>query len=249
MKTSDRKFSGNLQGTMRINKFMAENGVASRRASDKLIEEGAVEINGRIAKLGDNVEPDDVVRVNGNIVGRKTKNEYFLMNKPKGYLCTVSDDRGRKTVMDLLPPNTGRVFPVGRLDYDTEGLLLLTSDGDLAYRLTNPANEIPKTYVAKVEGIVTEQMLNRIRPGIEIEEGVMTKKCKMKILETNKKYTRIQIVLTEGKNREIRKMFEAIGKTVAFLKRTKIGEITLRGMDRGQVRKLTPEEIGYLLQL
>ena len=119
---------------MRINKFMAENGVASRRASDRLIEEGAVEINGRLAKLGDNVEPEDVVRVNGNIVGRRTKTEYFAMNKPKGYLCTVSDDRGRKTVMDLLPPGTGRVFPVGRLDYDTEGLLLLTNDGDLAYR-------------------------------------------------------------------------------------------------------------------
>ncbi len=234
---------------MRINKFMAENGVASRRASDKLIEEGAVEINGRPAKLGDNVEPDDVVRVNGNIVGRRTKNEYFIMNKPKGYLCTVSDDRGRKTVMDLLPAGTGRVFPVGRLDYDTEGLLLLTNDGDLAYRLTNPANEIPKTYVAKIEGTVTEQMLNRIRPGIEISAGVVTKKCKMKILETNKKYTRVQIVLTEGKNREIRKMFEAIGKNVAFLKRTKIGELTLRGMDRGQVRKLTPEEVGYLAQL
>ena len=117
---------------MRINKFMAENGVASRRASDRLIEEGAVEINGRLAKLGDNVEPEDVVRVNGNIVGRRTKTEYFAMNKPKGYLCTVSDDRGRKTVMDLLPPGTGRVFPVGRLDYDTGGLLLLTNDGDLA---------------------------------------------------------------------------------------------------------------------
>ncbi len=234
---------------MRINKFMAENGVASRRASDRLIEEGAVEINGRLAKLGDNVEPEDVVRVNGNIVGRRTKTEYFAMNKPKGYLCTVSDDRGRKTVMDLLPPGTGRVFPVGRLDYDTEGLLLLTNDGDLAYRLTNPANEIPKTYVAKVEGVVTEPMLNRIRPGIEIEQGVVTKKCKMKILETNKKYTRVQIVLTEGKNREIRKMFEAIGKNVAFLKRTKIGELTLRGLDRGAVRKLSPEEIAYLTQL
>ncbi|MBR7100072.1 MAG: rRNA pseudouridine synthase [Clostridia bacterium] len=234
---------------MRINKFLAENGVASRRAADKMIEDGDVEINGRIARLGDNVEPDDVVRANGKIVGHNTKIEYYIMHKPKGCVCTVSDEHGRKTVMDLLPPNAGRVFPVGRLDYDTEGLLILTNDGDLAYKLTKPANEIPKTYVAKVEGAVTEQMLNRIRPGIEIEKGVMTKKCKMKILETDKKYTRVQIVLTEGKNREIRKMFEAIGKHVAFLKRIKIGELTLRGMDRGTVRKLTQEEVFYLSNL
>lgn len=234
---------------MRINKFLAENGVASRRAADKMIEDGEVEINGRIARLGDNVEPDDVVRANGKIVGHNTKIEYYIMHKPKGCVCTVSDEHGRKTVMDLLPPNAGRVFPVGRLDYDTEGLLILTNDGDLAYKLTKPANEIPKTYVAKVEGAVTEQMLNRIRPGIEIEKGVMTKKCKMKILETDKKYTRVQIVLTEGKNREIRKMFEAIGKHVAFLKRIKIGELTLRGMDRGTVRKLTQEEVFYLSNL
>ena len=234
---------------MRINKFLAENGVASRRAADKMIEDGDVEINGRIARLGDNVEADDVVRANGKIVGHNTKIEYYIMHKPKGCVCTVSDEHGRKTVMDLLPPNAGRVFPVGRLDYDTEGLLILTNDGDLAYKLTKPANEIPKTYVAKVEGAVTEQMLNRIRPGIEIEKGVMTKKCKMKILETDKKYTRVQIVLTEGKNREIRKMFEAIGKHVAFLKRIKIGELTLRGMDRGTVRKLTQEEVFYLSNL
>ncbi len=228
---------------------MAENGVASRRASDRLIEEGSVEINGRIATLGDNVEPDDVVRVNGKIISHQTKQEYYIMHKPKGYVCTVSDEKGRKTVMDLLPAGAGRVFPVGRLDYDTEGLLILTNDGDLAYKLTNPANEIPKTYVAKIEGAVTEQMLNRIRPGIEIEKGVVTKKCKLKIMETDKKYTRVQIILTEGKNREIRKMFEAIGKNVAFLKRTKIGELTLRGMDRGAVRKLTQEEVFYLTNL
>lgn len=234
---------------MRINKFMAENGIASRRASDKLIEDGAVEINGRVARLGDDVLPEDVVRVNGNIVGHNKKSEYYIMNKPKGYLCTVSDDRGRKTVMDLLPPTAGRVFPVGRLDYDTEGLLILTNDGELAYKLTNPANEVPKTYVARIEGGVTEQILNRIRPGIEIEKGVVTKKCKIKILETRKEYTRVQIILTEGKNREIRKMFEAVGKKVIFLKRTKVGEINIQGMNRGEVRKLSQEEVFYLSNL
>lgn len=233
---------------MRINRFLAENGVASRRASDKLIEEGVVKINGKTARLGDTVEETDEVTVSGVPVGRSRK-EYYIMNKPKGYICTVSDDRGRKTVMDLLPEDAGRVFPVGRLDYDTEGLLILTNDGDLSYRLTRPENGIPKTYIARVEGQVTEQILNRIRPGIEIEKGVMTKKCKMKIVGTHKEYTRIEITITEGKNREIRKMFEAVGKNVSFLKRTNIGLIGLCGLDRGEVRKLTEEEILYLQNL
>jgi len=233
---------------MRINKFLSENGVASRRAADKMIEEGRVEINGRTASIGENVEYTDVVKVDGNTVGHDTKLVYYVMNKPKGYVCTVKDDKGRKTVMDLLPQGAGKVVPVGRLDYDTEGLLLLTNDGALTYRLTNPKSEIPKTYVAKIEGGVTEAQLNRLRPGIEID-GRMTKKCKIKIVETNKTYTKIHITITEGKNREIRKMFEAIGKNVEFLKRIKIGEFELHGLDRGQVRKLTEEEIFYLSNL
>lgn len=233
---------------MRINKFLSENGVASRRAADKMIEDGRVEINGRTATLGENVEYTDVVKVDGNTVGHDTKLVYYVMNKPKGYVCTVKDDKGRKTVMDLLPAGAGKVVPVGRLDYDTEGLLILTNDGALTYRLTNPKSEIPKTYAAKIEGGVTEAQLNRIRPGIEID-GRMTKKCKIKIVETNKDYTKIHITLTEGRNREIRKMFEAIGKNVEFLKRIKIGEFELHGLDRGQVRKLTQEEIFYLSNL
>lgn len=233
---------------MRINKFLSENGVASRRAADKMIEEGRVEINGRTATLGADVEYTDVVKVDGNTVGHDTKLVYYVMNKPKGYVCTVKDDKGRKTVMDLLPANAGKVVPVGRLDYDTEGLLILTNDGALTYRLTNPKSEIPKTYLAKIEGGVTEAQLNRIRPGIEID-GRMTKKCKIKIVETNKNYTKIHITITEGRNREIRKMFEAIGKNVEFLKRIKIGEFELHGLDRGEVRKLTEEEIFYLSNL
>lgn len=235
---------------MRINKYLAKKGVASRRAADKMIEDGLVKINGVVAVLGADVAEGDNVTLNDQpLTANAEQPAYFLLNKPKGYLCTVSDDRGRKTVMSLLPENAGRVFPVGRLDYETEGLLLLTNDGALAYKLTNPANEIPKTYLARIEGTVTESMLNRLRPGIEIEKGVMTKKCKMKIVETNKAYTKIQIVLTEGKNREIRKMFEAIGKNVSFLKRTAIGNLKLHGMDRGEVRTLTEEEVFYLKNL
>ena len=234
---------------MRINKFLAEQGIASRRGSDQIIAEGRVTINGKPAKAGDDVAADDVVMVDGKILSHKVKYEYYLLNKPKGYVCTVSDDKGRKTVMDLLPAGAGRVFPVGRLDYDTEGMLLLTNDGDLAYRLTAPQSEIPKTYLVRIEGTITDQLLNRLRAGVEIERGVLTKKCKITVTETGKTFTKLRVVLTEGKNREIRKMFEVVGKNVDFLKRLKIGELTLTGLDRGAVRRLTPEEVYYLQNL
>lgn len=234
---------------MRINKFLAEKGVASRRNSDVIIQEGRVTINGKTAKLGDEVTPTDSVAVDGKVLSNQVKFEYYLLNKPKGYVCTVSDEKDRKTVIDLLPAGAGRVFPVGRLDYDTEGLLILTNDGDLAYRLTAPANEIPKTYLVRVEGSVSDVQLNRLRAGVEIERGVVTKKCKVQVIETNKSYTKLHVVLTEGKNREIRKMFETVGKNVDFLKRTKIGELTISGLDRGEVRKLSREEVFYLKNL
>ena len=234
---------------MRINKFLAEQGISSRRGSDQIIAEGRVTINGKPAKAGDDVAADDVVMVDGKILSHKVKYEYYLLNKPKGYVCTVSDDKGRKTVMDLLPAGAGRVFPVGRLDYDTEGMLILTNDGDLAYRLTAPKNEIPKTYLVRIEGTITDQQLNRLRAGVEIERGVVTKKCKITVTGTSKTYTKLRVVLTEGKNREIRKMFEVVGKNVDFLKRLKIGELTLTGLDRGAVRRLTPEEVYYLQNL
>ena len=234
---------------MRINKFLAEQGIASRRGSAQIIAEGRVTVNGKPAKAGDDVAADDVVMVDGKILSHKVKYEYYLLNKPKGYVCTVSDDKGRKTVMDLLPAGAGRVFPVGRLDYDTEGMLLLTNDGDLAYRLTAPQSEIPKTYLVRIEGTITDQQLNRLRAGVEIERGVLTKKCKITVTETGKTFTKLRVVLTEGKNREIRKMFEVVGKNVDFLKRLKIGELTLTGLDRGAVRRLTPEEVYYLQNL
>ena len=234
---------------MRINKFLAEQGVASRRASDEIIAAGRVTINGNVAKAGDDVTGEDVVMLDGKTLSHKVKYEYYLLNKPKGYLCTVSDDKGRKTVMDLLPAGAGRVFPVGRLDYDTEGMLLPTNDGDLAYRLTAPQSEIAKTYLVRVEGTMTDIQLNRLRAGVEIDRGVVTKKCKITVTETNKKFTKLRVVLTEGKNREIRKMFEAVGKQVVFLKRLKIGELALTGLDRGAVRKLSQEEIYYLKNL
>ncbi len=237
---------------MRINKFLAEQGIASRRGADEIVAEGRITVNGKPATPGMDIGENDTVMLDGKILSHKVKYEYYILNKPKGCVCTVSDEkteRPRKTVMDLLPPGAGKVFPVGRLDYNTEGLLILTNDGELAFRLTAPRNEIPKTYVVRVEGPITPVQLNRVRAGVEIEKGVVTKKCKVNVIETDKAYTKMTVVLTEGKNREIRKMFEAVGKHVDFLKRTKLGDLTLTGLDRGACRKLTPEEVFYLKNL
>ena len=233
---------------MRINKFLAESGVASRRASDQLITDGVVKINGKIAKLGDEVNAGDSVSVNGKLVNTVKKYDYYIMNKPKGYVCTVKDDKGRKTVMDLLPKNAKRLFPVGRLDYDSEGLLILTNDGDLTFRLTHPKNEVPKTYLVKTEKPVSDEDLVKLRSGVYID-GVKTQKCNIRLIETLKTGSKLHITLTEGRNRQVRKMFESIGNFVDFLKRIKIGDLTLTGLDRGQVRQLTYSEIEYLKNL
>ena len=231
---------------MRINKFLADQGIASRRHADEMIEKGRVTVNGKLATLGMTITEKDKIAVDGELLTVTEKKElYYLMNKPKGVVCTVSDDRGRKTVMDLLPEGAGRVFPVGRLDYDTEGLLILTNDGEVSYRLTHPRNEVPKTYMAKIEGTMTEKDLNPIRSGVELD-GVMTKKCKAHIVETHKDYTKVHVTITEGRNRQVRRMFESIGKTVAFLKRVSIGKLKLTGLDRGEVRELTEEEVNYI---
>lgn len=232
---------------MRINKFLAASGVASRRECDEMIKNGKVTVNGKRAVIGIEIGEDDEVKVDGVTVNVK-KNEYYILNKPKGYICSVADDKGRKTVIDLMPEGVGRIYPVGRLDYDSEGLLILTTDGELAQHLTHPSNEVPKTYLVRVEGVLTENDLNPIRSGLEID-GYVTKKCKAHIVETNKSFTKVHVTLKEGKNREIRKMFAAIGKEVSLLKRIKVGELTLRGLDRGAYRKLNRQEVAYLMSL
>lgn len=233
---------------MRINRYLAEAGVASRRACDKLIEEGKVTVNGKRALVGMEVDFSDHVAVEGRAVRPVEKNVYYLMNKPKGYVTTVKDDKGRKTVMDLLPKKAERVYPVGRLDYDTEGLLIITNDGDLANRLTHPTNEIPKTYIAKIEGHVKEDDLAKLRSGVIID-GVKTKRCSVRIVEEDKESTKISVTITEGRNRQVRKMFEAVGHNVVFLKRTKIGDLSISGLNRGEVRTLSQKEVFYLKNL
>ncbi len=234
---------------MRINKFLALSGVASRRASDEMIKDGLVKINGKICSPGDEVDiGSDTVLVNGKIINTVKKFDYYIMNKPKGYVCTVKDDKGRKTVMDLLPPNIKRLFPVGRLDYDTEGLLILTNDGDLTFKLTHPKNEVPKTYLVRTEKPVNDEALAKLRSGVYID-GVKTKKCNVRLLETSKTGSKLHITISEGRNRQIRKMFEAVNNSVDFLKRVKIGDLTLSGLDRGEVRQLSPREVDYLMNL
>ena len=234
---------------MRINKFLAECGVCSRRSADKLIEEGAVKINGAVCSIGSDVdEYNDSVTVNGKKINPVKKYDYYIMNKPKGYVCTVKDDKGRKTVMDLLPENLNRVVPVGRLDYDSEGLLLFTNDGELTFKLTHPKNEIPKTYIVNTERPVSEKDVNLLKNGVVID-GVKTKKCSIRFISEQNGGSRLEITITEGKNRQIRKMLEAIGNNVDFLKRIRIGDLSVSGLDRGKFRKLTAQEIEYLRML
>ena len=234
---------------MRINKYLAESGICSRRAADKLILDGVVKKNGKTCAIGEDVDViADKITVDGKPVGIAKNFEYYIMNKPKGYVCTVKDDKDRKTVMELLPKNITRVFPVGRLDYDSEGLLLFTNDGDLAYKLTHPKNEVPKTYLGKTDKPVTDKALAALRSGVVID-GVKTKKCNVSLIETTEKGSRLNITITEGRNRQIRKMFEAVDNSVDFLKRIKIGDLRLTGLNRGETRKLTKEEINYLLYL
>lgn len=232
----------------RLNKYLALTGAASRRGADKLIEEGRVKVNGKVVKeLGTVInEKKDVVAVDDIIVKAVNDYAYILFYKPKGCITTVSDEKGRKTVYDYLQDlNIPHLIPVGRLDYDTEGMLLMTNDGDLAYKLTHPSFEVPKTYLVKVEGEMPEHKLAQLRKGVTVD-GEKTKRCKVKLLEYKNGESKIQITITEGKNRQIRKMFDAVEKEVKFLKRIAVGELRLGGLARGGYRYLNDDEIYYL---
>lgn len=236
---------------MRINKYIASGGLCSRRTAEEYIKAGKVKINGQVVtNLATDVdENNDTVVVDGKKIVPVSRNIYIMFYKPKGCICTLEDDKGRKTIMDYLEDfEKKRIFPIGRLDYDTEGLLLLTNDGFLSNRLTQPSSEIPKTYIAKIEGTVAESDLARLRNGVVID-GIRLKRCKIKMLETANDYTRLEITIYEGKNREIHKMFETIGKTVVFLKRIKIGNLKLGGLGRGAYRYLSDKEVKYLTNL
>ena len=233
---------------MRINKYIATSGLCSRRKAEEYVLSGQVKLNNKvITSLATNVdEYNDTVTINGKKVVPVSRFIYIMMYKPKGCICSLSDDKGRKTVIDYLEDfKDKRIFPIGRLDYDTEGLLLLTNDGNLSNKLMQPISEIPKTYIAKIEGEILESDLAKLRKGVIID-GIKLNRCKIKVLETENNVTRLEITIFEGKNREIHKMFETVGKEIIFLKRIKIGDIKLGGLSRGAYRYLSDKEMNYL---
>lgn len=224
-------------GRLRLNKYLAECGLASRRGADQLISEGAVQINGKtVFELGVKVEPGvDRITVNGKPVKPPTQKIYVIFNKPENVLTTMEDPEGRPTVADFMEKLPVRVFPVGRLDWDTEGLLLLTNDGEFAQRVMHPREEIPKTYLAKLDGQPTEKHLERLKMGVTIPGGrVKALHVERAKVGESKQYDWIKIVIGEGKNRQVRYMFQKIGFDVKKLKRVAIGQLTLGSLEKGQ---------------
>lgn len=231
---------------MRINKYIAQAGVASRRKADELIANGNVKVNGLILKEpGYDVVSGDVVEVNGRRIEAEEKKVYILLNKPVGYITSVSDDRDRLTVMDLVQDVDARIFPVGRLDYNTSGMLIMTNDGDFAYTLSHPKHEMPKTYRAVVAGVLSNEKCAKLREGVDIG-GFVTSKAKVEIVKGHPRNTVVDITIHEGKNRQVRKMFKAVGNNVQSLERIAIGDVRLGRLAEGHYRKLTREEIEYL---
>lgn len=228
---------------MRINKFLALCGVGSRRKVEEYILSGEVCVNGKIVtQLATDVNiKKDKVTHNGVAVSLPNKYVYYKFNKPKGYICSANDEKGRKTIFDIVKTNE-RLFSVGRLDYNSEGLLILTNDGDFSNKLTHPSNHVNKEYIVTVEGQITEGELAVMRAGV-VENGVRMPKAKVELLGVKNKISRLSVVIDEGQNRQIRRMFEAIGKNVVLLKRIRIGGLKLGGLERGKYRPLTEKEL------
>ncbi|QHS24483.1 rRNA pseudouridine synthase [Virgibacillus sp. MSP4-1] len=231
----------------RLQKAIAKSGYTSRRKAEALITEGKVKVNGKtVTELGTKVKPDDTIEVN-HIPLEKEEPIYLLLYKPRGVISSVKDDRNRKVVTDLLPEIQERIFPIGRLDYDTSGILLLTNDGDFAQQLMHPRYQLDKVYIAKVEGIPAPEDLKPLKSGIN-DKGENLKAIKHRILSVDHKKNRaiLEITLHEGKNRQIRRMMESLGYPVLKLKRERYGFLNLHGMNPGDYRELTPHEIKQL---
>jgi 23S rRNA pseudouridine2605 synthase len=232
---------------IRLQKYLAEAGVASRRMSEKLISQGRVEVNGiKITEPGTKVTMGDIVKVDGKEAKPENKKVYILLNKPSGYVTTSKDQFSRKTVLDLIQGVNERIYPVGRLDYDTSGLLLLTNDGELAQKLTHPSHETEKVYQVKIEGFLNDKEIQSFKTGIAIEDYVASP-AKIRTIEKLKTESVVEITIHEGKNRQVRKMFEAVGHIVLKLKRVSIGALKLEGLEEGTWRYLTEKEVKALV--
>ena len=227
----------------RLQKVIAASGVASRRKAEELIKDGKVKVNGKvITELGTKVDSKDTIEVNNKKKEKELK-EYYLLNKPRGVITSTSDDKGRKTVIDLID-TTARIYPVGRLDYDTTGALLLTNDGDFANILTHPKNSIDKVYLAKLNGIIKGEHINKLKDGV-ILDNVLVKpsRVKLKKVDATKNTSMVEITIHEGKNHEVKRLFESVGFLVDKLTRERIGIFNLEGLKSGEYRKLTTKEV------
>ncbi len=235
---------------VRLQKYLAGCGVASRRKSEDIIRSGRVSVNGEIVReMGVQIdEENDVITLDGSVVKPEKKMVYVMLNKPAGFVTTASDEKGRQTVMDLVADIPVRIYPVGRLDYDTEGLLLMTNDGDLTYKITHPKNNVEKTYVAEVAGNMNMGTITSLRNGVYID-GVRTSPAKVEVLGATQLGTKMEITIHEGRNRQVRRMFEAVGCKVKRLKRTKEAGLNLGHVPLGRWRKLTESEVNMLKKI
>lgn len=238
-----------MTGYMRLQKFLAHAGVASRRAAEDLIVRGKVRVNGRVVReLGTLVRPDDRVDVSGTPVQLQTEDAYLVMHKPAGVMTTMRDPQRRRTVADLLPKGLPRVVPVGRLDYDTSGVLLLTNDGEMANVLTHPRFGVDKTYRVVVKGRLMPDEIKRLQSGIILEE-FRASGARVKVVATRRESSVLDMTIHEGKNRQVRRMFEALGHPVVALARLRFGPIRLGDLPPGQTRPLTEKELAALRKL
>ncbi|HMQ65157.1 MAG TPA: pseudouridine synthase [Arachnia sp.] len=235
---------------VRLQKVLAAAGVASRRASEILIDEGRVEVNGKVVtEQGRRVNPEtDHIRVDGSRIPPQRRHQYYVLNKPRGVVSTLDDPEGRRTLADYLPRGKDRLFHVGRLDTETEGLIILTNDGDFAHRLAHPSYEVQKTYQVQVAGGMDNRTLKRLEKGVTLDDGPV-KPDKVKLVARTDKKTLLEVTLHEGRNRIVRRMLDAVGHPVDRLARTRIGPVRLGVLPVGEVRELTREELGSLLDL
>lgn len=231
---------------MRLNKYISQAGVASRRKADEMTLNGNVKINGVVQKeVGYDVKEGDVVEVSGRTIKPATAKIYIMLNKPKGYITSMKDERDRPLVMELITDIEERLFPIGRLDYNTSGMLLLTNDGDLANKLMHPQNKVMKTYRASVSGVISRERVAQLRKGVDIG-GYITAKADVQVIKQGERSAIVEIKIFEGKNRQVRKMFAAVGNKVMSLERTAIGDLYIGHLKEGHYRKLTKAEIEHL---
>jgi 23S rRNA pseudouridine2605 synthase len=227
----------------RIQKIIASMGIASRRKAEEIISEGRVTVNGKVALLGEKADPSkDHIKVDGKLLIRREPKIYLMFNKPRNVVTSLSDPEGRPTIKDYLRGIKYRVFPVGRLDFDSEGLLLLTNDGDFANDLMHPSKKIPKAYMVKVKGFIDDNKIDKLRKGVRLEDG-RTLPARVKFARKSENNSWIEIIITEGKKRQVRRMVEAVGHPALKLRRVSINGLRLSGLKVGELRPLTEKEL------